>query len=132
LTRGSERGSQVVVQSDHCRFGARARQHLEIGRNDNAERTEGSEIETGHVVSRDILHDHASGFGDRAARVRHGDSDQEIPERTSAVAQRPPATSGDESADGGIAGSWRIERQTLSMLREHCLNISESRARADR
>ena len=120
---------RLVVGGDHRRFRAGARQHLEIGGNHDAERAKGAEVEPRHVVAGDVLDDHATGFGDGAARVRDRDADQEIAQGAGAVAQRSPATGGDEPADCRVRAAGRIERQTLPMLGQDRLDVAKPGAR---
>ena len=130
--RRGECRRRLVVGGNHRRFGSGARQHLEIGRNDDAERAKRAEVEPRHVVTGDILDDHAAGFGDGAARVRDRDSDQEISQGAGAVAKWSPATGGDQPADRRVRPAGRIERQALPMLGQDRLNVAEPGTGADR
>src|ERR687897_3365607 len=76
-------------------------QHLEIDRCQDAERAKGSVHQSSQIEPADILHDQATGFGQRAIHPRETGSKEEVADGAISQAARTRIAGRDHSADGG-------------------------------
>ena len=120
---------QLHHQRARCR---RLRIELEGGRHDDAEAAERPGEQARQIVARDVLHDDAATFGQKAVGSDEFDADDQIARSAVPVTPRPAVVGGHEAPDRRAIGGWRIERNPLTVRGERAIHIRERRAGLNR